>query len=94
MYLLPAIYMEGKGCMGKFLGGNYAELVSNTMTHLHSKLKAELQFFRLNILRSAMRVEQLQEASGSLLDRILIAAGHALKDNAGHQVCLEVTTPE
>jgi len=24
----------------------------------------------------------------------LIAAGHALKDNAGHQVCLEVTTPE
>ena len=93
MYLLPAIHMEGKGCMSKFLGGNDAELVGNSATHLHSKSKAELQFFRLNVLRSAMRVEQLQEASSSLLDRILIAAGHALKDNAGHQVCLEVTTP-
>ena len=57
MYLSPAIHMEGKGCMGKFLGGNDAELVGNAATHLHSKLKAELQFFRLNILRSAMRVE-------------------------------------
>jgi hypothetical protein len=94
MRLLSAINMEGKGCMGKFFGGNDAELVSNAVTHLHSKLKAELQFFWLNVLRSAMRVEELQEASGSLLDRILIAAGHALKDNAGHQVCLEVTTPE
>ena len=41
-----------------------------------------------------MRVEQLQETSGCLLDRILIAAGHALKDNADRQVCLEITTPE
>ena len=42
MCLLSAINMEGKGYMGKFLGGNDAELVSNTVTHLHSKLKAEL----------------------------------------------------
>ena len=84
MCLLSAINMEGKGYMGKFLGGNDAELVSNTVTHLHSKLKAELQFFWRNILRSAMRVEQLQETSGCLLDRILIAAGHALKDNASN----------
>ena len=49
MYFLPAIYMEGKGCMGKFLGGNDAELVGNAATHLHGKLKAELQFFWLNI---------------------------------------------
>ena len=41
-----------------------------------------------------MRVEQLQETCGCLLDRILIAAGHTLKDNARHQVCLEITTPE
>lgn len=76
--------MEGKGCIGKFLGGNEVELVSNAATHLYGKIKAELQFFRLNILRSAMRIEQLQETSSSFLDRILIAAGHALKDNAGH----------
>jgi len=94
MYLSLTIHMEGKGCMGKFLKGNDAELVGNAATHLHSKLKAELQFFWLNVLRSAMRVKQLQEASSSLLDRILIAAGHALKDNAGRHVCLEVTTPE
>ena len=42
MCLLSAINMKGKGCMGKFLGGNDAKLVSNAVTHLHSKLKAEL----------------------------------------------------
>jgi len=41
-----------------------------------------------------MRIEQLQKASSSFLDSVLITASHPLKDHVGCEVCLEVTTPE
>ena len=80
--------------MRKFLRGNDAELVSDTATHLHSKVEAKSQFFGFNILGGPMWIEQLQNAGSSFLNSVLITASHPLKDHAGCMVCLEVTTPE
>jgi hypothetical protein len=86
--------MERKRCRRKLFWGDDAKLVGDAAAHLDREVETEAKFLWFDVLWSPMWVYQLHQASGGLLDSILIAASHSLKDDLRCQVCLEVSVAE